>query len=81
MGLFEQKEYKSRLNFRQKVVVAVVDAAILVELCVGMFAATANPDAFTPTFMKTFFTLFVPTLVLGVFGTRLLRDRPQRSES
>lgn len=81
MGLFEQKEYKSSLNFRQKIAVIVVDVAILAELCIGMVAASNNPDAFTSTFMKTFFTLFVPTLAAGFLATRLLRGRPERQES
>lgn len=62
-----------RMNGRQKLFILGIDLAILVELCVAMSAAAANPDAFTPVFMKTFFSAFLPTLALGIFGYRKLR--------
>ncbi len=63
-----------RMNGRQKLFLLGIDLAILIELCVAMSAATANPDAFTPTFMKTFFSMFLPTLVTGIVGYRKLRS-------
>lgn len=68
-----------RMNGRQKLFILGIDLAILIELCVAMSAASANPDAFTPTFMKTFFSAFLPTLVLGFYGFRKLRtpEAPQ----
>ena len=64
---------KIRMNGRQKLFILGIDLAILIELCVAMSAAAANPDAFTPVFMKTFFVAFLPTLVLGIVGYRKLR--------
>ncbi len=64
------------MNGRQKLLVIATDACIVIELCVAMaHAATVPTDVFTPTFMKTFFTLFLPTLLLGFLGVRRLRDR------
>ncbi len=68
---------RSPMNGRQKLLVIATDVCIVVELCVAMAqAATVPPEVFTPTFMKTFFTLFLPTLLLGFLGVRRLRDRP-----
>lgn len=63
-----------RMNGRQKLFVLGIDLVILIELCVAMSAATSNPETFTPTFMKTFFTMFLPTLVTGIVGYRKLRS-------
>lgn len=69
-----------RMNGRQKLFILGIDLAILIELCVAMSAAAANPDAFTPAFMKTFFSAFLPTLLLGFYGFRKLRA-PQAQPS
>lgn len=63
------------MNMRQKLVLIAVDVAILVELCVGMHAASLDPENFTPAFCKAFFSLFVPTLAGGIIAIRLLRDK------
>jgi len=63
------------MNARQKLFILGVDLAILTELCIAMFAAANAPDTFTPTFMKTFFIPFLPTLALGFAGFRKLRNR------
>ncbi|MBI5520039.1 MAG: hypothetical protein HY916_08255 [Desulfovibrio sp.] len=71
---------KIRMNGRQKLFIGLIDLGIIAELCVAMAAATsANPEAFTSTFMKTFFTMFLPTLALGFFGFRKLRDRTENA--
>jgi hypothetical protein len=63
------------MNLKQKITLAAVDIAILVELCIGMRAAALDPDNFTPAFCGAFFTLFVPTLIGGIALIRLLRDK------
>jgi hypothetical protein len=68
---------KISMNGRQKLFILALDFVIIVELCVAMASATASPDTFTPAFMKTFFTLFIPTILAGFYGFRRLRDRPQ----
>jgi len=65
---------KFRMNGRQKLFILAIDLAIIAELCIAMYVATAQPDTFTPTFMKTFFTMFLPTLAAGIIGHRKLRD-------
>jgi len=65
-----------RMNGRQKLFILAIDFGIVVELCVAMACATAvPPEGFTPTFMKTFFAMFLPTMLLGFGGFRKLRDR------
>ncbi|WP_243313556.1 hypothetical protein [Fundidesulfovibrio agrisoli] len=63
------------MNAKQKITLVAVDLAILVELCVGMYAAGHDPENFTPAFCKSFFSLFVPTLLGGITLIRLLRDK------
>jgi hypothetical protein len=60
---------------RQRITLIAVDIAILVELCIGMRAASLDPDNFTPAFCKAFFMLFLPTLFAGIAIIRLLRDK------
>jgi hypothetical protein len=71
---------KIRMNGRQKLFIIAVDIAIVIELCIGMACATSvPPEAFTATFMKTFFAMFLPTLLLGFGGFRRLRDRTENA--
>lgn len=61
------------MNFSQKIVIALVDIALIVELCVSMYFANQNPDRFTPLFMKYFFCMLIPTLILAKVGVNRLR--------
>jgi len=76
----DNAEPRSRMNGRQKLFICVIDLGILAELCIAMAsAAAAAPEAFTSTFMKTFFAMFLPTLVVGIAGFRKLRDRTENA--
>lgn len=68
------------MNIRQRITLIAVDVAILAELCVGMRAASLDPDNFTTAFCKSFFMLFLPTLISGIVLIRLLRDKPQAAQ-
>jgi hypothetical protein len=72
---------KISMNAKQKVFILGVDVAIIAELCVAMAAASNAPDTFTPTFMKMFFSLFLPTLAIGILGFRKLRDSAGNARS
>jgi hypothetical protein len=61
------------MNTRQKIGVAVLDGLILIELAISMYRANQNPDWFTPIFIKTFFVLVIPTLVLSRIVIKRLR--------
>ncbi len=69
------------LTTRQKIAVITVDVLILAEVCVAMYLANANPDLFTSTFMKSFFSMLVPTLIAGYVSVRLLREKEIQVES
>jgi len=69
----DTQDTKPRLNARQKLFILCIDVAIIVELCISMSVATSHMDTFTPSFMKTFFAMFLPTLVAGFAGHRMLR--------
>lgn len=59
--------------------VITVNLAVLAELCIAMYLASAAPDEFEPTFLKAFFGMLLPTLALGFIGKRCLRPSPVRS--
>jgi hypothetical membrane protein len=61
------------MNTRQKIGVAVLDVLILVELGIGIYRANKTPDLFTSVFMKTFFVLVIPTLILARIVIKKLR--------
>ena len=63
------------LNLRQKIVVIALDVLLLVELCIAMYFANLAPEAFTPTFVKTFFSLLLPTVLTAVFFLRRFKTR------
>jgi hypothetical protein len=63
------------MNRRQKIAVVVLDVLLIVELCLSMYWAGRDPLRFTPTFLKTFFLMVVPTLILARVSVRKLRSR------
>jgi len=64
-----------KLNLGQKLVIITLDVLLLVELCIAMYFANLAPDAFTPTFVKTFFSLLLPTVLTGLFFLRRLKTK------
>jgi hypothetical protein len=70
-----------KMNATQWLVVIVIDVLVLAELAVAMYMAAAHPDNFTPVFMKTFFGMLLPTLLLGLLAKRMVRTPPERIKS
>jgi hypothetical protein len=60
--------------------VIVMDVLVLTELCVAMYLAVSSPEDFTATFMKAFFGMLIPTLVIGALAKRRLR-RPAMAQT
>jgi hypothetical protein len=58
---------------RQWLLVIVIDVLVLVELCVAMYLAVAGAEDFTATFIKAFFAMLIPTMVIGALAKRRLR--------
>jgi len=58
---------------RQWLLVIVMDVLVLAELCVAMYLAVASAEDFTATFIKAFFGMLIPTLVVGALAKRRLR--------
>jgi hypothetical protein len=53
------------MNIQQKIVIAILDVVLIVELCIGMFFAQLDPANFTAAFCKSFFSMLIPTLILA----------------
>ncbi|HYA01517.1 MAG TPA: hypothetical protein VEI04_00200 [Syntrophobacteria bacterium] len=70
-----------RMNTAQWLVVIAVDLLVLAELAIAMYMAAGDPDHFTPTFLKTFFGLLIPTLIVGVLAKRVVRPASERIKS
>ena len=83
MGIFRDDNEAPRINMngRQKLFILAIDLAILAELCISISMASANMDTFTPTFMKVFFAMFLPTLLAGFVGHRRLRASTENASS
>ena len=58
---------------RHWLLVIVMNVLVLTELCVAMYLAAGSPEDFTATFIKAFFGMLIPTLVVGVLAKRRLR--------
>jgi hypothetical protein len=67
------KEVAVAKNTRHWLLVIAVDLLVLIELCVAMYLAVSSPEDFTATFMKAFFGMLIPTLVIGALAKRRLR--------
>jgi hypothetical protein len=74
----EEVVIKRGMNPRQKLAVLALDLLMLIELAVAMAWASKYPDSFTPTFMKTFFLMLVPTLVADYLVIRSLKHVEHR---
>ena len=77
--MFFRNDDESRapeLNSRQRTAVILMDVAVLAEVTLSVYLASKQPDEFTPVFMKAFFSMFLPTLALGIYAIRRYRDRP-----
>ena len=61
------------MNIQQKIGVAVLDVLVLIELGISMYRANQTPDLFTLIFIKTFFVLVIPTLVVARIVIKRLR--------
>jgi hypothetical protein len=61
------------MNTRQKIGVIALDVLVLIELVISIYRANQTPDLFTPIFMKTFFVLIIPTLILAWIVIKRLR--------
>ncbi len=79
-GIFENDDdvkvpVADTLNLKQKIVIVSLDALVLIELCIAMYFANAAPDAFTPTFVKFFFSMLLPTVLTGLFFLRRFKNK------
>ena len=74
--LFERSSSPApELNSRQRWAVICMDLAMLAEVTLSVYLASRQSDDFTTAFMKVFFSMFIPTIVLGIFAIRRFRDR------
>lgn len=61
------------MNFSKTIAVALVDVALIIELCVSIYFANKDPEMFTILFMKYFFCMLVPTLIFAKIAVKRLR--------
>ncbi len=60
------------MNFHQKIAVGITDIAIIAELCVSLYLSNLDPENFSSVFVKYFFIMLIPTLILAkIFIKRL----------
>jgi hypothetical protein len=76
MGAAQQ--VRTDLSLPNIIRIVSINLLVLAELCVAMYMANENPEEFTPVFFKVFFSLLVPTLILGIASKRLLRPKASR---
>jgi hypothetical protein len=69
------------LNGRQRLAVIIMDVALLAEVTFSVYMASRLPDDFTAVFMKVFFSMFIPTIVAGIYAIRRFRNRSDGVEA
>lgn len=57
----------------------VMNVLVLAELCLSMYLAASTAEDFTATFIKAFFGMLIPTLVIGALAKRRLRPQPAKA--
>jgi hypothetical protein len=67
------------MNIRKAIIVLIMDILLITELCISIYVANKTPEMLTPVFMKYFFTMCIPTLILAKICVRRLC--PQESEA
>jgi len=54
--------------------IVTVNVLVLAEVCIAMYIASGqSPEEFQPVFLKVFFGLLVPTLILASIAKRLMK--------
>ncbi|GLI33250.1 hypothetical protein [Desulforhabdus amnigena] len=61
------------MNYSQKIAVALLDVALIIELCVSIYFANKDTEMFTILFMKYFFSMLIPTLIFARIAVKRLR--------
>jgi hypothetical protein len=61
------------MNIQQKIVIAILDVVLILELCIGMYFAQLDPANLTVAFCKSFFSMLIPTLILARIMVRRFR--------
>ncbi|MBU4055067.1 MAG: hypothetical protein KKA41_11915 [Proteobacteria bacterium] len=65
------------MNLHQKIIVVITDVLLLAEVCVCMYLCSQqSPENLTPTFIKNFAMMCVPTLI----GAKILITRLRSPE-
>jgi flagellar biosynthesis protein FliQ len=64
---------------RHWALVIVMNVLVLAELCIAMHQAASSTEDFTATFIKVFFGLLIPTLIVGAVAKRRLRFQPAKA--
>jgi hypothetical protein len=64
---------------RHWMLVIVMNVLVLVELCLSMYLAVSSTEDFTATFIKVFFGMLIPTLVIGALAKRRLRTQSAKA--
>ncbi|MCE5243928.1 MAG: hypothetical protein ABFD98_03500 [Syntrophobacteraceae bacterium] len=62
------------MNIRQRIAVAAVDVAVLIEMCLSVYLANGAHEDLTQLFCKLFFSMLVPTLIVAWIAVRRLRS-------
>lgn len=68
-----------RLSPRQQLAVICLDVAVLAEVAFSVYRASLDPEFFTPVFLKVFFSMLIPTCIIGVGAIRVFRPRQNKA--
>ena len=71
----ENKEPEVTRHPKQWILVVCVDLLVLIEVCLTMYLSSTHSDDFEIFWIKTFFGMLVPTLILAYLGKRFLHHR------
>lgn len=63
------------MNLYQKLAVIITDILLIAELCISMYLCSQQtPENLTPTFIKSFALMCIPTLIIAKITIKRLRS-------
>jgi hypothetical protein len=69
------------MNIQQKAAVAVLDVLIIIELCISIYYSNQDPENMTMLFLKSFFLMLIPTLIVARVAIKRLRSKEPETKT
>ncbi len=67
------KDQRREMSIHQKMVIAIMDVLLILEMCISIYLANQHSSNFEPMFFKLFLSMAVSTFLIAMLLVRRLR--------